>query len=71
MKEKKREILVGEKKKFIPAKFITFSFQRAITMFDADCLITEPPPLHPILREIQFIVSLCRRNSLENAEWNT
>lgn len=62
-RKKRREKYWLEKKK--PAKFITFSFQRAITMFDADCLITEPPPLHPILREIQFIVSLCRRVGLK------
>lgn len=55
---------VGEKN---PAKFVTFGFQRAITMFDADCLITEPPPpLHPMLREMQFIVSLCRRARLRS-----
>lgn len=53
----------GEREKWRkkPAKFVTASFQRAITMFDTDCLITGPPPLHPILREMQFIVSLCRR----------
>lgn len=44
-----------------PAKFVTFRFRRAITIFDADRLITEPPSLRPILREMQFIVSLCRR----------
>lgn len=65
--KEERNIYVDWRKK-TSGKFVR-AFSEQSATFDADCLITEPP-LRPMFREMQFIVSLCRRACLRNAEWH-